>query len=77
MGSVECATKRIGYPDQGLIQKYIRCLSYIGFKFMEYHFPSCFFLSFFPSHPSAHTHTHTHVLYSLFLEGAEGESENT
>lgn len=21
MGSVECATKRIGYPDQGLIQK--------------------------------------------------------
>lgn len=21
MGSVECATERIGYPDQGLIQK--------------------------------------------------------
>lgn len=61
MGSVECATKRIGYPDQGLIQKNTSdAFLYIGFgfKFMESHFPLCFFLCFSPSHPSTYTHTH-------------------
>lgn len=35
MGSVECATKRIGYPDQGLIQKIHQMPFVNGFKFMD------------------------------------------
>lgn len=75
MGSVECATKRIGYPDQGLIQK-IHQMPFckLVLSLWKSHFPLCFFLCFSPSCPNTYTHILT---YSLFLGGVEGKSEGT
>ena len=57
---------------KALFRKYIRCLSVNCFKFMESHFPLCFFLCFFPFCPSTHTYSHTP---SSLME-VEGESES-
>ena len=58
---------------KALFRKYIRCLSVNCFKFMESHFPLCFFLCFSPFCPSTHTYSHTP---SSLME-VEGESEST
>lgn len=75
MGSVGCATKRIGYPDQGLIQK-IHQMPFckLVFKFMNISLFHVLF--FFASLPPAPIHTHI-LTYFLFLDGVEGKSEST
>lgn len=67
MGSVECATKRIGYPDQGLIQK-IHQMPFckLVLSLWKSHFPLCFFLCLSPPLPQhTHTHTYSHTPSSL------------
>lgn len=61
MGSVECATKRIGYPDQGLIQK-IHQMPFrkLVFKFMDIslsHVLPSLLLSFLPQYIYTYSHT--------------------
>lgn len=76
MGSVECATKRIGYPDQGLIQKIHQmpfCTLVLVLSLWNLTFSCVSFFAFLPPTP-IHTHTLT---YSLFLDGIEGKSEST
>lgn len=73
MGSVECATKRIGYPDQGLIQK-IHQMPFckLVLSLWKSHFPfpcASFSASLLP--------TLLHLLTCpLFLDGIEGKSES-
>lgn len=64
MGSVECATKRIGYPDQGLIQKIHQMPFCEWVKFMDIslsHVLSSLLPSLLPliMHPT--------LMHSLFL----------
>lgn len=66
MGSVGCATKRIGYPDQGLIQK-IHQMPFckLVFKFMNISLFHVLF--FFASPPPAPIYTHIHT-FSFLME---------
>lgn len=77
MGSVECATKRIGYPDQGLIQKIHQmpfCTSVLSLWNLT--LPCASFSAPLPPPQRTHSYTHSHT-NSLSLDGAEGEAENT
>lgn len=66
MGSVECATERIGYPDQGLIQKihqmpFCKLFQVYGISLSLVLFS--LLLSLLPQY--------THILtYSLFPDGS-------
>lgn len=59
MGSVECATKRIGYPDLGLIQK-IHQMPFctLVLSLWNLTFPCA---PFFASLPPIPVHTHIHI----------------
>lgn len=48
MGSVECATKKIGYPDQGLIQKIHQMPFCEWVKFMDISLSCAFFFAPLP-----------------------------
>lgn len=74
MGSVGCATKRIGYPDQGLIQK-IHQMPFckLVFKFMDislFHVLSSLLLFLLPQYTPTCSHT-------FFLDGVKGKFEST
>lgn len=61
MGSVECATKRIGYPDQGLIQKIHQmpfCTLVLSLWNLTFLYAS-FFASLPPTPILIHTYSHT------------------
>lgn len=75
MGSVECATERIGYPAQGLIQK-IHQMPFctLVLSLWNLTFPCASFSASLPPAPPHPTHMLT---YSLFLDGVEGKSEST
>lgn len=79
MGSVECATKRIGYPDQGLIQK-IHQMPFCTLVLSLWNLTSLVLLCFSPSRANTHAHMHAHIhslMYSLILDGVEGKSKST
>lgn len=67
MGSVECATKRIGYPDQGLTQKIHQmpfCTLVLVLSLWNLTFPCVSFFASLPSTPKR-THTYSHTPSSL------------
>lgn len=82
MGSVECATKRIGYPDQGLIQK-IHQMPFctLVLSLWNLTFPCASLLLSLPrqhTRTQAHMHAHIHsLMHSLILDGVEGKSKST
>lgn len=62
MGSVECATKKIGYPDQGLIQKIHQMPFCEWVKFMDISLSCAFFFAPLPPAPVCTPHMHPSLL---------------